>query len=135
MTLDPRFFPAKLSLGKLLMDQGQVEDAVTVLSAAADLEPSNSQVHFELSQAYRRQGKEEAADAELTKMREIQALHRQFTDLHVIAADEPMNADARTRLGELAEQLGKPKLAQTWFRAAAAIRADLARTAARQNQK
>lgn len=127
--LDSRLFPAKLSFGKLLVDQGKVADAVTELSEAAELEPSNSQVHFELSQAYRRIGENGQADAELTKMREIQLLHRQFTDLHVIAAQEPMNADARTRLGELAQQLDKPQLAQTWFRAAAAIRADLARAA------
>jgi tetratricopeptide (TPR) repeat protein len=122
--LDRKFFPAKLSLGKLLMDQGRVEDAASVLANAAEMEPHNSQVHFELSQAFRSLGKNEQADAELARMREIQVLHRQFTDLHVVATEQPMNADARDRLAELARQLGKPQLAQTWIRAAAAIRAD-----------
>ncbi len=123
--LDGQFFPAKLSFGKLLMDQGRAEDAAAVLATAAQLEPSNSQVHFELSQAFRSLGESERADSEMARMREIQVLHRQFTDLHVVAAQEPMNADARDRLAELARQLGKPQLAEIWFRAAAAIRADL----------
>jgi tetratricopeptide (TPR) repeat protein len=129
--IDNAYFPAKLSMGKLLMDEGRVEEAVAVLTAAAELEPSNSQIHFELSQALRRAGSSERADAELGRMREIQVLHRQFTDLHVVAAQEPMNAEARVRLGELAQQLGKPQLAKTWFRAATAIRADQARANAK----
>jgi hypothetical protein len=40
---------------------------------------------------------------------------------------EVNNADLRNRLGELALELGKPRLAAVWFRAALAIDADHAR--------
>ena len=108
MELDPQYVPARLAQGKLLLDRGQSAEAVKVLSEAAQLEPLNSHAHFQLSQALRR-------------MLEIQALEREFKELHDTAANRPDDAEVRYRTGELARQLGKPKLARVWFRAALAI--------------
>ena len=63
----------------------------------------------------------EQADVELRRMLDIQALEREFKDLHDTAANRPDDAEVRYRTGELALQLGKPQLARVWFRAALAI--------------
>ena len=65
--------------------------------------------------------KVEQADDELRRMLEIQALEREFKELHDTAANRPDDAEVRYRTGELALQLGKPKLARVWFLAALAI--------------
>ena len=121
MKLDPGFAPAKLAQGKLLLDQGQADEAADVLAGAIQLEPQNSQVHLQLSQALRRIGRVEQADAELRRMVEIQSMEREFSDLHDTASNRPDDAEIRFRIGELALQLGKPKLGRIWFRAVLAI--------------
>jgi tetratricopeptide (TPR) repeat protein len=118
---EPKYFPAKLSQGKLYLDNGQVEEAIQALKQAIEWEPQSSQAHFQLSQALRQLGRAEEADAELHTMREIQKLEREFTDLHDAASNRPADADVRYRIGELAQLLGKPKLPAVWYRAALAI--------------
>lgn len=119
--LDPRYFTAKLTLGTLLLDRGQIEDAKTILTDAVRTGPPSSKARFQLSQALRRSNQIDAADEELRQMQQIQAMEREFSDLHDTAASQPNNADIRFRIGELAQKLGKPELASVWLRAAVAI--------------
>ncbi len=121
MKLDAQYVPARLAQGKLLLDRGETDEAAKVLTEAVQMEPLNSHAHFQLSQALRRMNKLEQADDELRRMLEIQALEREFKELHDTAANLPDDAEVRHRTGELALQLGKPKLARVWFRAALAI--------------
>ncbi len=124
---DRRYFPAKLAQGKLLQDGGKEDEAVLVLAEAVQWQPEDSQGHFQYSQALRRVGNVEQADAELRRMVEIRALEREFSDLHEKAATQPADAEIRYRIGELARTLGKPKLARVWFRATLAINPNHAR--------
>lgn len=135
LELDSGYFPARLAQGKLLLDGSQAEEAVGVLQAAIQLQPQHSQAHFQLSQALRRLGKIDQADVELRRMGEIQAMEREFTDLHEEAAKKPDDADIRVRTGELARKLGKSKLAEVWFRAALAINPHHARARAALSQQ
>lgn len=121
LKLDPNYFPAKLAKGKLLLDEGDADAAVQILQSAVQQEPANSQGHFQLSQALRQTANILRADEELQRMRETQAIERQFTDLHESAAQRPNDPEIRFRTGELARQLGKLKLAKIWFRAALAV--------------
>jgi tetratricopeptide (TPR) repeat protein len=121
LEIDHRYVPAMLGQGTLFLDIGSAKEAVQSLAEAAQIEPQNSRVRFQLSQALRQLGKTEQADTELDRMREIQALEREFADLHEVASDKPSDADVRARIGELALQLGKTRLAQVWFRAALSI--------------
>lgn len=121
LTLNPKYFPAKLMQGKLASDQGRLDEAEQFLREAMLLEPQNSQAHFQLSQALRRNGKVAEADEELQKMQSIQAMEREFSDLHEEVDARPDDVEARYRTGELAERLGKPKLAILWYRAALSI--------------
>lgn len=119
--LDAKYVPAKLALGKLLLDRGQIREALPVLAEAVKLEPMNREAHFQLSQACRRADEPQRADEELSRMQEIGAWEREFSSLHAEAAKDPHNGELRFRLGELALRLGKPKLARVWYRAAIAI--------------
>ena len=121
LKLDPDHFPAKLAKGKLLLDEGDADNAVQVLESAVQQEPASSQGHFQLSQALRQTGNTVRADEELQRMRETQAIERRFADLHESAAQHPNDPEIRFRTGELARLLGKHKLAKIWFRAALAI--------------
>ena len=119
--LDPRYVPALLVQGKLLLDDGKAAEAAEVLTQAIPFNPHDRQLHFQLSQALRALGKFTEADAEMELMLKIQQQEREFSDLHDQAASQPENAEIRFRTGELAELLGKPDLATVWFRAALAI--------------
>ena len=121
MKMDRRYFPAKLALGKLLLDGGKDDEAVLELAEAVQWEPQDRQGHFQYSQALRRVGRVEEADFELRRMEEIKVLEREFSDLHDTAARQPADADVRFRIGELAKLLGKSNLARLWLRAALAI--------------
>lgn len=121
LTLDAGHWQALLEQGKLMLDQGEVNSAVDVLKQAAQLQPHNSRVLFQYSQALRRTEKLEEADEVLKQMQQVQALEREFTDLHETAAQKPDDADVRFRIGELALLLDKPQLSRVWFRAALAL--------------
>ena len=121
MALDPQYSPAKLAMGKRMLDQGQAENAAQILVVARQLEPFNREIQLHLSQAFRAMGKTEEADVALKRMLEIQAWEREFSDLHDQVASHPDDAELRYRTGELANRLGKSQLAVLWFRAALSI--------------
>ena len=121
MTLDPRYVPAKMSKGKLLLDAGRADEAARILNEAVQIDPRNRVTRLQLSQALRQLGESQKADEELQRSQEIKSLEREFTDLHETAMQKPLDADVRCRLGELADQLGKPELSKMWFRTALSI--------------
>ncbi len=119
--LDPKYVPAKLTKGKLLLDEGKADQALLFLKDAVRLDPYHRVTHLQLSQAFRQLGQTAQADKELQRSQEIKSREREFTDLHETAMLKPLDADVRFRLGELAGQLGKRDLSKMWLRAALAI--------------
>ncbi len=71
--LDPAFARAHFALGKALLTDGKVADAVGALQEAARLEPDNGETHYQLGLALARAGRKEEASAELRKGRELSA--------------------------------------------------------------
>ena len=71
--LAPTFARAHLALGKALLQDGKVADAVTELQEAARLEPTSGEAHYQLGLALARAGRTEEATAELRKGRELVA--------------------------------------------------------------
>ena len=121
LRLDPQYATAKLKRGTLLLSLGRADDAVSDLKDAVSLMPYTSQTHFQLSQAYGRQGERDQAARELQIMQRIQVVEREFADLHETASEKPNDANIRYRIGQLATQLHKADLARLWFRAALAL--------------
>lgn len=117
----PANLRALLLQGTILLDEGNVEAAVKVLSQAAAGYPKDYTVRYKLGQAYRRLGDSQNADEQARIAAEIKRLRLQFSELHETAAAEPNNADVRCQLAILAGQLDRPDLARVWFQAALAI--------------
>lgn len=121
---DPHYVPAYLRLGALMLFLGNVDAAVRAAETAVELSPFSSVAHFQLSQAYLKQGESAKAAEQLQLMAEASRLETEFSALHAAAAREPTNADVRYRTGVLAQKLGKPELARIWLQAALSIEPD-----------
>jgi cytochrome c-type biogenesis protein CcmH/NrfG len=56
VALSPTYVSARLTLGKLYLMEGRMDDAVVQLNVARELDPKNSAVYSNLARAYRRRG-------------------------------------------------------------------------------
>jgi tetratricopeptide (TPR) repeat protein len=56
ITLSPTYVSARISLGKLYLMEGRMDDAIVHLNVARELDPKNSAVYSNLAAAYRRKG-------------------------------------------------------------------------------
>ncbi|MDA1052298.1 MAG: tetratricopeptide repeat protein [Planctomycetota bacterium] len=117
--------PDDLSLlllqGKSLLFDKAVDQAIDVLSHAAEKHPMDSNVQYLLSQAYAQIGNEAKALEHAASASRLKEFMENFSDLNARAITEPSNADLRFKIGQMALQLGWPELADSWFHAALAI--------------
>ena len=72
----PDYADAQYQLGKTLIEQGDVAEAVAHLEQAARAEPTKDYIHYQLSIAYRRLTRAADADRELQRYRELKAANR-----------------------------------------------------------
>ena len=75
----PKNGNAHYQLGKLLLDAGNVQEAVAHLEAAARELPQTDYVHYQLQTAYRKESRTAEADRELQIYRELKAKNRALT--------------------------------------------------------
>jgi tetratricopeptide (TPR) repeat protein len=78
----PEHAEAQYQLGKLLLDQQQVKSAIGHLEAAVRLSPEKDFMHYQLQAAYRKDGRVQDAERELTVYKEIKARNREKTIAH-----------------------------------------------------
>ncbi len=67
----PRLPMAQLSLGRALLETGDVKQATTVLEIALTLDPQNLEIHIALARAYSEEGREEEARQERQRCLEL----------------------------------------------------------------
>src|SRR4029453_5939133 len=108
--LDPRFPRAHVALGKALLTDSKVTDAVAELQEAARLEPTSGETHYQLGLALARAGRKEDAAAELRKGRELTA-----------ADDRTQNANLDIAEGRAALDRGELDQPVSKFRPAADV--------------
>ena len=113
--MSPDFGRAHLSLGKALLSQGQVDDAVTELKEAVRLEPASGEAHYQLGLALARAGNQQDASAELAKGRELSS-----------ASERSQNADVDIDEGRTSLDRGDVGQAVEKFRHALKLRPDSA---------
>ena len=111
--LAPAFARAHLALGKALLRDGKVPDAVAALQEASRLEPKSGEAHYQLGLALARAGRQEEATAELQKGRDFVAAD----DRNQRAALDVAEGRAALEKGELEEAAAK-------FRRAIQLRPD-----------
>jgi lipoprotein NlpI len=80
--------------------------------------PRDDLVRYRLAQVYRRLGRDAQAEEQAATMRELRELGKQFTKLHERAFNDVSDPQLRYEIGVMANQLGRPLLARTWFEAA-----------------
>jgi Flp pilus assembly protein TadD len=68
---------AHYELGKILLDRGQLPEAVDHLETAVHLSPQTDYMHYQLQAAYRKQSRLEDADRELAIFKEMKAKQRE----------------------------------------------------------
>jgi len=124
LRLDPKHLGAKLVKAALELADGDPAAAVRTLEKAAEDHPKEYLVRYKLIQAYERAGRKDLARGQVQAMNELRQLRTQFAELHNKAMKDPVSADIRYQLGVLANKLGKPELAYTWFTAALALQPD-----------
>jgi tetratricopeptide (TPR) repeat protein len=75
--LKPEFAASHALLGKILLENGQTEDAVASLQEAIRLRPDYSPAHYHLANAYRRIGRHADAAREFQVVRDLKENERQ----------------------------------------------------------
>jgi len=113
IALAPTFPAAHLVLGKALLQDSKVPEAVEELREAARLEPENGEAHYQLGLALVRAGRKEDADAELKRGREL-----------VSANDRNQNANLDIAEGRAALDKGEVDQAAAKFRHALKVQPD-----------
>ena len=76
VTAHPEYANAQYELGKILLDRGQLKDAVPHLEMAAKLIPDKDYVHYQLQAAYRKESRIADADRELAVYQDLKAKSR-----------------------------------------------------------
>lgn len=121
LKLDPQHTKARLMHARLLEDEGDLEGACEVVEEVVRSDPGEFEPRYQLTNIYRRLGRAEDADRQMEQFQQLQQARKEFATLHEAAFADVGNADLRFQLGEIACQLYKFALAETWYEAALAI--------------
>ena len=105
IALAPDFARAHLALGKSLLQDGKVNDAVNELQEATRLDPRSGEAHYQLGLALARSGKQQEATAEVQRGRELSA-----------ADERNQNVNLDMSEGRLALEKGELQEAEAKFR-------------------
>jgi lipopolysaccharide biosynthesis regulator YciM len=69
----PEYAEAHYSLGKLMLQRGELGTAITELEAAAKQGPSKTYSHYQLGRAYAKAGRQDDARREFQTVKELEA--------------------------------------------------------------
>jgi tetratricopeptide (TPR) repeat protein len=104
--------------GRLELDAGRAESARQSLQKLVDLDPHDHTSRHELAQALRMLGQTTAAEEQSRLSTQSIDLKARLAALSLEAIARPRDAEVRTQMANLCEQLGRPLLAATWRKAA-----------------
>jgi tetratricopeptide (TPR) repeat protein len=74
--LDPAYADAHYELAKIRLQQNLIEAATSLLETVVKLDPNKSYGYYQLSQAYQKAGRQPAAEAAMSRYRELKARER-----------------------------------------------------------
>lgn len=113
IALAPTFARAHLALGKALLQDGKVDEAVRELQEATRNDPQSGEAHYQLGLALARAGRQQEATAEVGKGRELSA-----------ADERNQNANLDIDEGRTALEKGELEQAAAKFQHAVKIQPD-----------
>lgn len=117
----PDDLPALLLRGTILRASGDLSGAAEAFAEATQHHSKDYHLRYKLAQTYRQLGEDELADEHAAAAEDLRKLWRKFSELHLAAVEQPVNADLRYQIGQIALQLDRPDLARNWFLAALLI--------------
>ena len=121
--------PGLLGLqGRLLVDQGQWQEAVAPLERASALDPHDLATLQALTTACKRLGRTDDAARTHARREAIQAALERLNTLGREANADAWNASVRDELAATCEELGRHDLAAMWRHAAAQARSRVSAT-------
>jgi tetratricopeptide (TPR) repeat protein len=98
--LNPSFCRSRIDLGKILLKEGRVDDAIRQLEVAQKLDPNEKSIYSQLSVAYRRKGDVERSAALLrlvTRLNDAEREREKQNLLRIVKTDSfPIAAPPRT---------------------------------------
>jgi tetratricopeptide (TPR) repeat protein len=109
-------------LGRILLDQGQAEEAVESLRLALALVPGDANIHHALGTALARLGRAEDAAVHYARMQQLRTQFGRLTTITRQLAEDPGNADLRSEAGAIMMDAGLKKEGADWL--ATALRCD-----------
>lgn len=112
---------ATLVAVRLAEEQQQFEKAELLLRNAINRHPGEVQLHTRLADVLASSGQSGLASVARARSDELMTLTKQFSDLHQQAIEHPYDAAVRLRLAQAAEKLGRDRIAEMWYRAAAGL--------------
>jgi len=124
---DPAQHEAILLKGTIEVQDRSYAAATDTFVSGLRYYPRDDVFMYKLSEAYRGLGDEAKAEELAIQSKTLRTKRERFSKLNVDVIGEPANIAMRLELGKLAEEIGKPELAVTWYQAVLTIDA--------QNQK
>ena len=109
---------ATLVLGRIYVTQRNWDQAIQLLGGWVEKDAFDHEVRLLYGRALVGAGKTEVGQREIQAATDLKNTFLKFADLHQEAIKRPDDAALRVELGQLAEKLGKMKLARTWYLAA-----------------
>ncbi len=106
---------------RLAEEQQQFEQAELLLKNAIERHPREAQLHARLADVLASSGQSGQAAVARARSDELMTLTKQFSDLHQQAIEQPDDASVRLRLAQTAELLGRDRIAEMWYQAAAGL--------------
>lgn len=113
--------------GEMFLLNDRAEDALKMLERAVAADSSDFRIRHQYALALERLGKSTEASVQHQKVKQIQALLTELTNLSKEAMGRPWDTGVRVRLAEICDQLGKPQMAAMWRNAAAASAREMKR--------
>lgn len=109
---------AAMTLGRVYLSERKWDEALPVLEHMVEKAPYDHEPRLLYGRALVGAGQRERGEAQIKQATELKDTFLKFADLHQEAIKNPEDVSIRMALGRLAEKLGKPQLAENWYRAA-----------------
>ena len=113
---------ATLLKGKWLLETGNSADSLPLLAASTLRSPHDVEARYQYARALLLEGQRDSHDEQLRLLKDSEALHKRYSQLHDRTWANPDDVEAREELAETTKLLGKPEVSQFWARAAQACR-------------
>ena len=117
LTRDPSQHEAILLKGTIEVQDRSYTTAVDTFVSGLRYYPRDDVFMYKLSEAYRGLGDESKAEELAFQSKTLRTKRERFSQLNIDVIGQPTNIAMRLELGRLAEEIGKPKLAITWYQA------------------